>query len=108
MRTQQPVEGWLYLGQCPKKYFPKRIAQLQDPEDRTRLVLPELGDASVIGIKKGGLMIFGNEGFSASQPIWQRWWVIPGVYDDRLAQIAGEPRPPLHPESPAGKVTAAA
>ncbi len=72
-----PISGHLIVGQCPNRRYPMKVAQLLSLEDGQEFALPTLDSAVVVGIKRGGILITGNDAPSLGHFRLQRWWVVP-------------------------------
>lgn len=74
----QPVPGWLYYGKEDAGGFGRTVAQLLSAGPGDEHVLPQLFEASLVTVKRGGMMFVGTVSRFSGQRLRQAWWVVPG------------------------------
>lgn len=84
VRTR-PHVGWLYLGQDERKFFPQVTARLYRDSKTEVDVIDPLICAHVKAIKRGGILIAGQNEVRSSMVERQAWWAVPGPLDDLSA-----------------------
>lgn len=73
----QPVGGWLYYGKEGPSGYGRTVAQLLSVGPGHEHMLPELFDASLVTVKRGGMMFVGIVSLYYGHRQRQAWWVVP-------------------------------
>ncbi len=76
---QHASTGWLYYGPDDVRGHRAVVAQLLSLDELNDNLLPQLVDAKLLTIKRGGMLFDGYVSQYYGQREHQRWWVLPST-----------------------------